>query len=180
MLGEYVANAVLSNFSRCLSKSGRTSLLCSHALVAPLVFFLVSFAYHVSYGETDGTATIRHLICSSCSSCYLVGLPVSLSLSALPVIGDIFSDSGSHWILISLTTFLSLYLSLWKHHTLDYLDLHDSTKNYYLISTVATCSKMFIGGLNWDTTDGILSPCYNAYHIHTANQCLVIFSSIPT
>ncbi len=33
---------------------------------------------------------------------------------------------------------------------------------------------MFIGGLNWDTTDGILSPCYDAYlYIPLINACYV-------
>jgi hypothetical protein len=120
------------------------------------------------------------MICSSCSSCYLscrcTCLIVSICLVRDACCPRYFLlDSGSHWILISLTTF---FLSL-ETPTLDYLDLCDSTKTIILLPPtlmVATCSKMFIGGLNWDTTDGILSPCYDAYiYIPLINALLYSF-----
>lgn len=75
MLGEYAANATLLNFSHCFVQY---VVICASRAGGYFIFVLVRIA-RLSYGETDGTATIRHMICSSrylsCrSTCVIVAI----------------------------------------------------------------------------------------------------------
>jgi hypothetical protein len=83
MLGEYVANATLLNFSHCFVQKKRSSYLvtvmCAGGYFCPHCFCSRSHSTSLLRRKADGTATIRHMICSSrylsCrSTCVIVAI----------------------------------------------------------------------------------------------------------